>query len=158
MLILLDVNDPKFVLTDAINQALTWSMRSASVSYLKYYFQPYGTLITVAELAGKVLQLRLDPVPFVSGETNPLPATQDYLAKIGKLLGDRQNLRLKLCGKAVARDELSDEAAKALASRRAEVLKDFFTNQYGIATDRLFLCEPELDRNAEAQARVELVL
>ena len=153
-----NMSDPKFDLTDIINQALTKALRTASVSYLKYFFQPYGTLITVAELAGKALQLRLDPVPFAPGESTPTSTAQDYLAKVGTLLGERPKLRLKLCGKAVMRDKLTEEAAKTLASRRAEVLKDYFANQHGIAIDRLFLCDPELDQDAEALPRVELVL
>lgn len=153
-----DMSDPKFNLTDAINRALTGAMRSASVSYLKYYFQPYGTLITVAELAGKALQLRLDPVAFPPGQATPAVASRAYLEKVGKLLQERKNLRIKLCGKAVARDGLSGDAARDLAAKRAAALKDYFASQYGIATDRMFLCDPEIDKDADAQARVDLLL
>jgi hypothetical protein len=137
---------------------LTRALRTASVSYLKYFFQPYGTLITVAELADKALQLRLDPVPFPPGAAIPAPETKDYLEKVGKLLQERTNLRVKLCGKAVPRDGLSGDAARALAAMRAETLKDYFASQYGIATDRLFLCDPELDKDEAAQPRVDLTL
>ena len=153
-----DMSDPKFSLTDAINQALTRALQTASVSYLKYFFQPYGTLITVAEFAGKALRLRLDPVPFPAAKATPAPATRDYLEKVGKLLQKRAKLRLKLCGKAVPRDGVSGEAALALANKRAEGLKDYFVKQYGIASDRLFLCDPELDKGADAQPRVDLTL
>jgi len=153
-----DMSDPKFSLSDAINQALTRALQTASVSYLKYFFQPYGTLITVAELAGKALQLRLDPVPFPPAKATPAPATRDYLVKIGKLLQERTKLRVKLCGKAVPRDGLSGDAALALATKRAETLKDYFVSQYGIASERLFLCDPELDKDADATPRVDLTL
>ncbi len=153
-----DVSDPKFSLTDAINQALTKALRTASISYLKYFFQPYGTLITVAELAGKTLQLRLDPVPFAPAEATPAPDTKDYLEKVGKLLRERTNLRIKLCGKAVPRDGLNGDAARNLAIKRAETLKDYFVSEYGIASDRLFLCDPVLDKDEEAQPRVDLTL
>ena len=153
-----DMSDPQFSLTDAINQALTHALQTASVSYLKYFFQPYGTLITVAELAGKALQMRLDPVPFPAAKATPAPATRDYIEKVGKLLQKRTKLRLKLCGKTVPRDGLSGDAALALATKRAEGLKDYFVKQYGIASDRLFLCDPELDKGADAQPRVDLTL
>ena len=153
-----DMSDPKFSLTDAINQALTRALQTASVSYLKYFFQPYGTLITVAEFAGKALRLRLDPVPFPAAKATPAPATRDYIEKVGKLLQKRTKLRLKLCGKTVPRDGLSGDAALALATKRAEGLKDYFVKQYGIASDRLFLCDPELDKGADAQPRVDLTL
>jgi len=153
-----NLSDPKFDVTDAINQALTGAIRGASVTYLKYFFQPYGALITVAELAGKAMQLRLDPVTFPAGAAVLTPETGDYLAKVGKLLQERQNLRVKLCGKAVPQDGLTGDAALALARQRAEALKDYFVKQYGIATDRLFLCDPELDQDAEAKPRVDLAL
>ncbi len=153
-----NLSDPKFDVTDAINQALTGAIRGASVTYLKYFFQPYGALITIAELAGKAMQLRLDPVTFAAGSAVLTPETHDYLAKVGALLQERQNLRVKLCGKAVPQDGVAGDAALTLARQRAEVLKDYFTSQYGIATDRLFLCDPELDPNAEAKPRVDLAL
>ena len=153
-----NVDDPKFSLTDAINQALTKALRTASVSYLKYFFQPYGSLIVVAELADKALQLRLDPVPFPPGAATPAPATQDYLEKVGKLLQERTDLRLKLCGMAVPGDKLSGDAARDLATKRAETIKDYFVSKYGIASDRLFLCEPALDQDKEALPRVDLTL
>ena len=153
-----NLSDPKFDVTDAINQALTGAIRGASVTYLKYFFQPYGALITVAELAGKAMQVRLDPVAFPAGEAVLTPETHDYLAKVGKLLQERQDLRVKLCGKAVPRDGLAGDAALALARLRAEALKDYFVNQHAIATDRLFLCDPEFEQDAEARPRVDLAL
>ncbi|MDH3311211.1 MAG: DUF748 domain-containing protein [Gammaproteobacteria bacterium] len=152
------IGDPKFDLTDAINQALTKAMRTASVSYLKHYFQPYGTLITVAELAGKAMQLRLDPLVYVAGTATLTPEAKDYLVKIGKLLQDRLKLSIKLCGKSVTQDGVTDKAARLLASQRAEMLKDMLVTQYSIATDRLFLCEPEFDIDIEGKPRVELLL
>jgi hypothetical protein len=153
-----NLGDPKFDVTDAINQALTGAIRGASVTYLKYFFQPYGALITVAELAGKAMQLRLDPVTFAAGSAVLTAQTHDYLAKVGKLLQERQNLRVKLCGKAVPQDGLSGDAALALARQRAEALKDHFVKQYGIASDRLFLCDPEFAQDAAAGPRVDLAL
>lgn len=73
-----NVDDAKFSLTDAINQALT-----------------------------KALRLRLDPAPYLPGEATPSPSTRDYLEKVGRLLQERADLRLKLCGMAVPRDKLS---------------------------------------------------
>lgn len=153
-----NLSDPRFDVTDAINQALTGAIRGASVTYLKYFFQPYGALITVAELAGKAMQVRLDPVTFPAGAAVLAPETHDYLAKVGKLLQERQNLRVKLCGKAVPQDGLSGDAALALARQRAEALKNYFVNQYAIASDRLFLCDPELEQDAASRPRVDLAL
>lgn len=153
-----DVNDPKFDLTDAINQALTGALRRASVSYLKFYFQPFDTLNTVAGLAGKAVRLKLDPVPFSAGTASPTSETQEYLMKVGKLLQERGDLLLKLCGKAVPKDGLEEEAARALAARRAEAAKDYFTGSFGVASDRLFVCDPEVEMKPEAIPRVELIM
>jgi hypothetical protein len=55
-------------------------------------------------------------------------------------------------------DGLAEEAARLLVSWRVEMLKDIFVTQYDIATDRLYLCEPELDKATEAIPRLELRL
>ena len=80
------------------------------------------------------------------------------MVKVGKLLQERGDLRLKLCGKAVPKDGLEEAAAKALAARRTEAAKDYFAGSFGVAADRLFVCDPEIEMEPEAIPRVELIM
>ena len=97
-----DITDPKFNFTDAFNQALIKGMTKAAASYLKYLFQPYGTMITVVELGAmagkKITALRLDPVFFDPGSDTISPSAAPYLERVAELLKTRPEIRIKVCG------------------------------------------------------------
>ncbi len=103
-----DIADPKFSFTDAFNQALVKGMTKAAVSYLKYIFQPYGTMMTVVELgivAGKkITAVRLDPVFFDSGSETIPDTALPYLERVAELMKTRPQLHIRLCGLAAGSD------------------------------------------------------
>jgi len=100
-----DVADPQFDLSDAINQAVGNAMKAAAVGVLKLALQPYGALITIATLAGeKAGAVRLDPVEYPPGSDDPGAASTPYLEKLHELMGNRPELRIRLCGKATVSD------------------------------------------------------
>jgi len=104
-----DITDPKFNFTDAFNQALVKGMTKAAGSYLKYIFQPYGTMITVIELgimAGKkITAVRLDPVFFDPGSDTISDNAVHYLERVAELMKTRPQLRIKVCGLATEADK-----------------------------------------------------
>lgn len=183
--------NPNFDASDAINQALGKALKTAAVSYIKYALQPYGALLMVGQLVGdKLSSIQLEPIPFAAGEAQPAADQSDYLARIGKLMGNRPELNLKLCGLATEQDrqalqakQLAERAAAAkeagktgsdqaaaepppvpddqlleLAEQRAYAMKDRLIHDQSIATGRLFTCNPEIDKDAQAQPRVDLRL
>jgi hypothetical protein len=104
-----DIADPKFSFTDAFNQALVKGMTKAAASYLKYLFQPYGTMITVVELgimAGKkITALRLDPVFFDPDSDTISENAFPYLVRVAELMKTRPQIRIKVCGLATEADK-----------------------------------------------------
>jgi hypothetical protein len=104
-----DITDPKFNFTDAFNQALVKGMTKAAVSYLKYIFQPYGTMMTVVELgivAGKkITAVRLDPVFFNPGSDTISDSAVSYLERVAELMKTRPEIRIKVCGLATEADK-----------------------------------------------------
>ena len=113
---------------DAINQAIAKAMTFASLSFLKYTLQPFGTFIAVAELAGKagkqVTKVQLDPVKFNAAEISLNETAQQYLEKVAVILDNRPKLRLEVCGKAVEKDRsalLAKREAVAREGDKAEV-------------------------------------
>jgi len=152
-----DSSDPKFDLGDALNQALGKAMKTASLAYLKYYFQPYGTLITIAELADKATAVRLDPVFFPPGSAAFDQTTQAYLERVANLLDERPKLQLKICGIAVPADgAVVAEDLKALAQKRADVVKDRLVENHQVDPARLFVCHPEVSDKPDDRPRVDL--
>lgn len=166
------LDDPKFDLTDAINTALGKAVRLAAVNYLKNLLQPYGTLISVVQLAGSMGGgIQLEPLHFEPGSTTPLATTQPYLERLGELLKSRKDLNLRLCGIATLSDlniiskgkEKSIPAAghpalEELARQRGENIKAILVDGYGIDAGRLFVCHPELDRSEKGEPRLEMQL
>ena len=164
-----DIKDPTLNLGNIINQALGKAVKKASISYLKYLFQPYGTYITVIQLAGglatEAVRVRLDPVFFEPGSVALEATVPHYLERVAGLMTDRPGIEMKLCGKAVASDLTvmkkradTEERLQALARERASVIKEHLVDQHGITAERLFICNPEVDSQEDASPRVELLL
>jgi hypothetical protein len=103
-----DIKSPGFGIQDAINQALAKAMKFATLSYLKFTLQPFGTYIAIAEVVGKagkeMSKVGLDPVIFQAGEIVLDETSKQYLEKIKEVLDNRPKLRIELCGRAVAKD------------------------------------------------------
>ena len=165
------LDDPQFELADIINTALGKSLKMASVSYLKHLLQPYGSLISVVQMAGKAAgKIQLEPIHFTAGSAE-LPAdSAPYLERLGKLL-EKRSLNLQLCGFATTADlaVISKGKEKAippaghpvlesLAKGRADGIKALLVNSYGALPKQLFICHPSIDSDEGATARVEFSL
>jgi hypothetical protein len=153
---------------------------------VKYALQPYGALLTLAQTAGKKSQqAMLKPIPFEVNDLNLGGDNTPYLGKLAGLLQERPKMRVTLCGLATEADRQSilasaeaarqrqlaqdpgaepppaarvpDEQLLELAKGRAEAVKRSLV-ELGISPERLFLCKPEIDKEAEAVPRVDLLL
>ncbi len=187
-----DINDPQFDLSDVINTAMGKAMQAGAISYLKYVFQPYGTMITVAQFVGEELaRVRLDPVLFNPAVSGLSSGNLKYLEKLGTLMKERKELRIKVCGYATAADRkvfeeramqkfsvtptvptnggksateappasppaITDEELLSIANQRSTIIKDHLVEKYGIKAERLFLCNPVIDKSKEGEPRVDL--
>lgn len=168
-----DITQPSFDMSDVINTAMGNALKKAAISYIKYALQPYGSLITLAEYAGKAAnRLALKDVPFPTGSATPAPDQAVYLEKVVGLLNERPKLTVRVCGVATASDraelatqaraqgqspQIPDDALLTLAQQRSADIKRRLVDQ-GIAPDRLFICNPEIRTAADASPRVELSL
>ncbi len=187
-----EIDKPEFGIKDAINQALARAMKYAALSYLKYTLQPFGTYITIAQVVGKagkeIAKVRLDPITFPAAEIVLDETASQYLVKVQEVLSNRPELRIELCGKAVARDRIallerrqalekkeqkqgeikketaaveeavSDEILLDFARERAKLVKEALVNQYSINHERIYLCLPEIDDTPDKEPYVELLL
>ncbi len=121
-----DIKSPGFGIQDAINQALAKAMKFATLSYLKYTLQPFGTYIAIAEVVGKagkeISKVELDPVVFPAGATVIDETGRQYLGKIKELLDNRPKIRIELCGRATEQDRVA-QAEQLLAKQQEEKAK-----------------------------------
>jgi hypothetical protein len=119
-----DIANPQFNFQDAINQAIAKAMTFASVSFLKYTLQPFGTFIAVAELAGKAgakaTKIQLDSVQFGAAEISLNETAKQYLEKVAIIINDRPKLRLEVCGKAVENDRIALQAKRVAVEKESD--------------------------------------
>jgi len=167
-----NLNDPQFDFSDAINTALANTLRSGAVSYLKYLLQPYSSVITLVQLAGKAGGgVQLEPISFEPASLKPDPKMEEYVGKLAALFNKRDNLQLRLCGIATQSDLVAlskgerktippegEPELEKLARSRAENIKTILVEQYGIDPARLFICHPELENDEKAAPRVRVQL
>jgi hypothetical protein len=103
-----DLENPKFDLADAINQSLSTAMKFAALSYIKLALQPFGSLVSIYQVAGSagkmVNAVRLDPVKFTAGDSGLDEESEKYLAQAITLLESRPEMNLKICGMATRAD------------------------------------------------------
>ena len=125
-----DVSDPKFSISDAINQALIKGLTMGTLSYMKYMLGPYGMAIGIVELGAKIGQkvltgIRLKPVDFQPGASGLDPVAMEYLDKVAAILKEKKDLRLRLCGWATESDRTGprEGAPKAAAPSGSEPLE-----------------------------------
>jgi len=183
-----DIHKPDFDLSNIINKAMGSALRSAALSYVKYALQPYGALITLAQIAGKAAsRVALDPLAFPAGSSDPAADAGPYLDKLTGLLKDRPALRFQICGLATEADRqalaaaaaaqaaaqpakdgetkpapaaapvIADDQLLKLAEERAAAIKRQLVDR-GAAPERLFVCNPEIDKAADAKPRADLLL
>lgn len=93
------LDDPDVDIQQIINKALGGAMKKASMLVLKTLLQPYGAIITVAQMAGeKMTEVKLDSVRFAAGSAELNAVAKDYSGKIAAMLKERDALTLKMCG------------------------------------------------------------
>ena len=160
-----DINNPDFHYQDVFKIALGKAAKSASLSLVKNLLQPYGTFITIGQYAFKgqqyMMKIRLDPISFDAGTTELSFKHQEYLDTVVRLLNEKKELRLSVCGFSTASDieggnlkEQADPFIEIAKERQQSVIQYLETK--GISHKRLFYCNPETDSSKKAKPRVEM--
>ncbi len=181
-----DPNSPSFDPNDAITKALATGVKKGALTYLTFALQPYGAVITAAKYAGEELtKVRLKPVEFDPGLAEIDAEDRDYLGKVASVLKERPKLAIKLCGVAVGADkaylqkqaaaktekdkksqpsgpaaaDIDESQLTALAGTRADQVKDYLVEQFGIPASHLVNCQPRVDtENSDSQPRTDLLI
>jgi outer membrane protein OmpA-like peptidoglycan-associated protein len=99
------MEQPDFDVSDVINTAVGNAIKQGSLTYLTMALQPYGSLITLARIAGEqATKVRLKSVSFEPGTAVNMEDSYDYLEKVAGILKDRPDVNIKICGLAVGED------------------------------------------------------
>jgi hypothetical protein len=157
-----NIENPDFNLNRIYAITAAKALKTASISYLKHLLQPYGALITVANLSMDYLgKINLDPVMF---DKNSVECSQEnirYLETLAGLLTEKDDLTLSVFGLALPVEcELTDPAEKQkqlffLANSRAEAIREVLVSK-GITPGRIIMGHPEIDKDEKAMPMVKL--
>ena len=142
-----------------------------------YALGPYGALAYVGMKVGEnVLQVTLPPVVFVQQQNSLTKEHVDYLQRVGKILQDRPNADIQLCPQVASWEFLTEKEKTAfkgavieveekkldelleLGQQRAAAVQSLLENDYGIARNRLLLCDTKIEKEKNAVPAVLLQL
>jgi hypothetical protein len=117
------LDQPDFDLSLVINKALGKAMQSASLSYLKYALQPFGSLVSLFKLAKAAADhISLPPILFKTNSLALEDQQQELIEKVIKVMKERPELKIKACGISSLADQ---EAIKEeLINQEKEKLKE----------------------------------
>lgn len=181
------LDDPQFGYQTVINKLAGKGVKSAAMGYLTKALQPFGALISIAQMAMDAKEkgsfITLQPVYFSAAENSLSSDAKAYIAKLAGMLNERKAMRINICGMAVAADQdvvwarlqESNKAAKkplpeeqlkaqlepamlALAQQRSDVIKAALSERHKISIERLFSCYPKIDLKAELKPQASLGL
>lgn len=173
-----DVNNPSFDPMDAIIKATS---KAATVTLITFY-TPYGLIYAGGNVAlNLATALNFDPITFDPGSSEILSASKEQLDGLSKLLIEKPQVHLTLCGLTNQQDvytlypELKpkDEKDKdksadtplteeqilklnQLANDRQVNSKNYLVKTHNIDHSRMILCEPEHKDDEESLSGVEV--
>ncbi|MBF0471961.1 MAG: hypothetical protein HQL48_11395, partial [Gammaproteobacteria bacterium] len=121
-----DLDAPDININDAINTAVTKAAREAAFYYLANTLQPFGAIMLVAKAADAInSHVRLEPIHYPPGVVVLSESGRDYLGKLSKLLKERKEIKIKVCGVAWEADRqqllLQKQNAAPTAQAQPEV-------------------------------------
>lgn len=170
-----DVTSPSFNPMDAIIKATS---KAATVTLITFY-TPYGLVYAGGStLFNIATALNFEPVIFTPGSSVLQDNNKQQLEKLTRLLTEKPNIRLTLCGTTNNHDlyalypelkkdtgikateikptKIQSEALEKLASDRQTNSKNYLINKLNVSHDRLILCAPEHNSQDNALAGVEI--
>jgi len=162
-------------ISDVLVTALSKAIVPAASGYLMYALGPYGALAYVGMKVGeKMLEVKLPPIVFVPQEASLNEEHVKYLERIGKILQDRPEADIQLCPRVASWEFLAEEEKAAvpggvvpvdgekennllqLGQQRAVAVQNLLKEEYGIAHNRLLICDTAIDTNKDAVPAVLL--
>lgn len=152
-------------ITAILRQALTRATKNASLSYLKFALQPYGSILFLAEQSGRYMDsMQLMNITFEPMSAELTAAQKQPADKVASLLKNKPELSIKLCPNASEAEaqnlpneagENLKKALETLATERAQVVKKYLIAQ-DIQGKRLFICSPSVVKKGTGEVKVSL--
>ncbi|ABC28383.1 protein of unknown function (DUF748) [Hahella chejuensis KCTC 2396] len=162
-----DVDSPSFGWSGFVALIAQKAIFEAASGYLIKTFVPYANVVTVVKFAGEqALKVRIQPLPYQAGQSDVGPEQQAFVNEFRQLLLDKEDMQVKTCAiaspaelnypsdtKALTVEQL--KTLKQLAEERGQKFKAKVLEGGKIASSRILLCNPEVEKDSDGKGRIE---
>jgi hypothetical protein len=167
-----DLASPKFDVSDAINQAIGGAIQAAVTA-------PFQLLISPVAIAAKAVGgggVAFQPITFEAGKTEVVGEASVLADTLGRLLKERPQLALKICGRATLADAVARGLAMPpagqqagggaaeqlraqmveLATERTRAVRRYLVDNWQVPVSRVGECRPAFEPTNDKPPRVEI--
>lgn len=152
-----DTSSPSFGLSGFLSLIVKRATIAGAKEYLTMTFVPYAGLVKIVMAADKhLLKLEISDLEYIPTEVDVPDDQPEFLMSFEKLLNDKTDLQIKLCGVSSAEDIGKEQGTKlskaeietliSISEKRAENFKQYMVEERKVSSSRLLLCKPKLDR------------
>ncbi|BBN60100.1 DUF748 domain-containing protein [Hydrogenovibrio marinus] len=158
-----DLSDPGFDATSAINIALRNALTGGTKLALTLALQPYGAIAMATSYAyNQANKIQFQSVSFVAGKNELSAGMTEYLDKMGKLLKEKKQITLKVCGYYTQQDvDLLTEAIRVNDANKTDNEDNGLPQQQKQAGQQPLSAEAQVELNQQlydlAKSRQRLV-
>ena len=161
-----NINDPSFGIGSVLTLVAKKAIMSKAKSYLINTFVPYANVLTVASIAGEyLLRVEVNDLEYTAGQVTLNEQQQLFLNEFAALLKDRPEQQVKMCSIAsideektltgINTDSEKITLLKSISKKRGDNLKNILIKEYEIASSRLLLCAPRVEKSKGGLPRIE---
>ncbi len=161
-----NINDPSFGIGSVLTLVAKKAIMSKAKTYLINTFVPYANVITVASIAGEyLLRVEVNDLEYPAGQVTLNQEQQSFLNELGALLKDKPEQQVKMCSiasideKSILTGSNTDietiALLKDISKKRGDNLKNILIKEHDIASSRLLLCAPRVEKSEGSTPRIE---
>ncbi|PCK09399.1 MAG: hypothetical protein COA42_04540 [Alteromonadaceae bacterium] len=173
-----NIDDPSFGLQPFIALIIKRAAMRATKRYLMATLVPYSKVVSVALSAGElILKIRFEDLHYELAQSELESQHIEYADQFITLMQDKPKTQVKVCAVATESEwstlqaNLDDNAdqgldnkanrseqLKTLANLRAQNFKKYVVTKGGIASSRILLCTPTIDKSDSGKPRLKIAI
>jgi hypothetical protein len=160
-----DTNSPSFGLSGFVTLLVKQATIAGAKEYLTMTFVPYASLVKIVMAADKhLLKIEISDLNYTPMEFEVTEDKDTFVSTFTKLLKDKTDLQIKMCGVSTAEDIGKDKGKKLskddiemlirISEQRANNFKKFMVEEKEVSPSRLLLCKPRIDNTMKAMPHI----
>lgn len=138
-----DVSNPSIGIGTIFTQITQDVLVKATITYLKYFFNPFGAVIAAAEVGDALLfSINLKPLKFSATPMTLTNSHKRYLDDVASMMKKQKSLQLKACPFVV-----KSEGWQKQGTDIANEVKTYLSEKEKTLSARVFICTPKTSKS-----------